>query len=268
MCDTCGCNEIGGSGSSVGRPLHFIPTPEKDEKQHRHHYQHCHPHEQLKDQREVMVTENVLKHNNLVAQENKRFFNDRNILALNIMGSPGSGKTTFIIQTIEALIDKQKVYVIEGDQFGSLDTERIDKTDAKVIQVNTGNGCHLDAMSVMTAVKELNPANNSLVIIENVGNLVCPALFDLGEHQRVVIFSVTEGDDKPIKYAPMFHEASICIINKTDLLQLVPFDHLTAINNLRKVNHHLRIISLSALQGSGMTEWIAYLKKSMNSLQS
>ncbi len=267
MCETCGCNERGESGSSVGRPLHFNPAPEKDE-QHRHHQQYGHPHEQQKDLREVMVTENVLKQNNLVAQENKRIFDDRKILALNIMGSPGSGKTALIIQTIEALKDEKEIYVIEGDQFGSLDTERIEKTGAHVIQINTGNGCHLDALSVSKAIKKLNPATNALVIIENVGNLVCPALFDLGEHQRVVIFSVTEGDDKPIKYAPMFHEASLCIINKTDLLQVVPFDHLTATDNIRKINHHLRIFSLSALQGSGMTEWIAYLKKEMSSLQS
>jgi len=219
------------------------------------------------NQKEMVVAEDVLGKNNRMAAENKALFNSKKILALNMMGSPGSGKTTFIIRTIEALKSETDIYVIEGDQFGSLDSDRISKTGAHVEQINTGNGCHLDAMGVSNAVKKLNPSKNALLIIENVGNLVCPALFNLGEHQRVVVFSVTEGDDKPIKYAPMFHEATHCIINKTDLMGFVPFDHNAATRNLGKINHKLHVFSVSALKGTNMTIWIDSLKKALGKLR-
>ncbi len=215
---------------------------------------------------EMLVAENVLENNNKVAAENKKILNSKQILTINMMGSPGSGKTTFIIKTIEALKSETDIYVIEGDQFGSLDSDRISKTGVNVLQINTGNGCHLDAMAVNRAIKKLKPSKNSLLIIENVGNLVCPALFNLGEHQRVVVFSVTEGDDKPIKYAPMFHEATHCIINKTDLMDFVPFDHNAAMRNLGKINHKLHVFSVSALKGTNMAIWIDSLKKALGKL--
>jgi hydrogenase nickel incorporation protein HypB len=218
--------------------------------------------------REIEVAENLLGENDAAAAENRSFLNDRKIFSMNLMGSPGCGKTTFIIKTIEALKGELDIYVIEGDQFGSLDADRISPTGARVIQINTGNGCHLDARSVGKAIKELELPENSLLFIENVGNLVCPALFDLGEHLRIVMLSVTEGDDKPVKYAPMFHGAAMCLINKTDLLEHVDFDLEKAQDNLRKINSKQKIITLSASRGSGMKDWIALLRKEIQASKS
>jgi hydrogenase nickel incorporation protein HypB len=271
MCQTCGCEEKGNI-ITIGKPVHF------------HHQQHeskaenalktsspslleglrvNHPVESKKSggAREINVVENLLGDNKAAAMENRRLLNDRKIFSLNMMGSPGCGKTTFIIRIIEALKDEMAVFVIEGDQFGSLDADRISATGAKVIQINTGNGCHLDAWSVGKAIKELEPPENSLLIIENVGNLVCPALFDLGEHLRIVMLSVTEGDDKPVKYAPMFHGADMCVINKTDLIDYVDFDMEKAKENLKKINNKLNINTISASQGKGMEEWLAFLRE-------
>ncbi len=289
MCETCGCGNPEHIKPTVGEPMHFNPSGKDKENHHhdkhddhRHHsYNHSHqdhhhdvqhashPHQNNNiedrnhEKKEVKIAEDILTENNRHASENRFFFDNHQILTLNLMGSPGSGKTTFIIQTIEALKSKKAIYVIEGDQFGSLDSNRIRETGAQVIQINTGNGCHLDAVSVSKAVTKLKPAKGSLMIIENVGNLVCPALFRLGEHLRVVVFSVTEGDDKPLKYAPIFHEASVCIINKTDLLDFVPFDINAALLNLKKVNNSLTVFSVSAYRGQGMELWFQYLKSTL-----
>jgi len=295
MCETCGCSNPEHIKPTVGKPIHFTPSGQNKEHHHHdehddhhqnhHHYPHHHDHDHdhnhdeqhaghhhhdnhiedsNNDNKEVKIAEDVLTENNRLASENRLFFDDHQILTLNLMGSPGSGKTTFIMQTIEALKSEKAIYVIEGDQFGSLDSDRIRETGAQVIQINTGNGCHLDAISVSQAVKKLRPAKGSLVIIENVGNLVCPSLFMLGEHHRVVVFSVTEGDDKPLKYAPMFHEASVCIINKTDLLDFVPFDINAALSNLKKINNSLIVFTVSAYRGHGMELWLQYLKSAMD----
>lgn len=262
MCETCGCNQqqspvITGRTKYGGnfRPEDIIFTGGDTENNRGR-------------KREIEVKENVLGKNQDMAQSNRAFFNAHKILAINLMGSPGSGKTTLITKTIEALKGEMEIYVVEGDQFGSLDADRIRESGIDVIQINTGNGCHLDAGSVGRAIRELPLTENALLIIENVGNLVCPALFDLGEHEKVVVFSVTEGDDKPIKYAPMFHEASICIINKVDLMTYVDFDQEKATSNLQQINHNLLVHTLSSGQGTGMPEWIETLRKKMKSLQS
>ena len=278
MCQTCGCDEKG-SMVTIGKPVHFQPQKQEIKPDKSPKPGSTQPMAGLRidrpleskgsgDAREIEVVENLLGDNDAAAAENRRFLNDRKIFSLNLMGSPGCGKTTFIVKTIEALKGELDIFVIEGDQFGSLDADRISATGAKVIQINTGNGCHLDARSVGKAIKELELPENSLLFIENIGNLVCPALFDLGEHFRIVMLSVTEGDDKPVKYAPMFHGAAMCLINKTDLLEHVDFDLEKAQDNLRKINSKQKIITLSASRGSGMKDWIALLRKEIQASKS
>jgi hydrogenase nickel incorporation protein HypB len=278
MCQTCGCDEKG-SMVTIGKPVHFQPQKQeiKTEKAPGSGFPSPLPSFRMDlsaeskgsgGAREIEVVENLLGENDAAAAENRRFLYDRKIFSMNLMGSPGCGKTTLIIKTIEALKGEMDIYVIEGDQFGSLDADRISATGAKVIQINTGNGCHLDARSVGKAIKELGLPEHSLLFIENVGNLVCPALFDLGEHLRIVMLSVTEGDDKPVKYAPMFHGADMCVINKTDLIDHVDFDLEKAKDSLRKINNKRVIITLSSSRGSGMEDWIALLRKEIQASKS
>jgi hydrogenase nickel incorporation protein HypB len=201
----------------------------------------------------------ILEKNNLLASRNSGYFDAKGILALNLMSSPGSGKTTLLEKTILALKDKRPVEVIEGDQQTMNDALRIESLGAPVVQVNTGNGCHLDAQMIMNATKKLDPAEGSILFIENVGNLVCPSLFKLGERFRVVIISVTEGEDKPQKYPTMFQHADLCIINKTDLLPYVDFNVRKVRDYLFQVNPDLEVMELSAKTGEGMELWIQWL---------
>jgi hydrogenase nickel incorporation protein HypB len=205
------------------------------------------------------VEKDILGENNLLASRNRGYFEAKAVVALNLMSSPGSGKTTLLEKTILALKGQKPVAVIEGDQQTLNDAERIHKTGAPVVQVNTGNGCHLDAAMIRQALDQLNLEEESLLFIENVGNLVCPSLFELGEKNRIVIISVTEGEDKPLKYPTMFEHAHTCIINKTDLLPYVDFDTELLIKNALTVNPHLHIMQLSARTGEGMEQWIAWL---------
>ena len=177
-----------------------------------------------------------------------------------MVSSPGSGKTTLLEKTIQNLRKELQFFVIEGDQQTMNDANRIHATGAPVIQINTGNGCHLDADMINKAIKKLDVADNSVLVIENVGNLVCPSLFDLGEAYRIVIISVTEGDDKPIKYPTMFHTSDICIINKIDLLPYVDFNIEKAKEYALKVNHQLQFFELSAKSEEGMDKWYDWLK--------
>ena len=182
---------------------------------------------------------------------------------LNFLSSPGSGKTSLLEKIIPALQQHIPVSVIEGDQQTTNDAERIQALGVPVIQINTGSGCHLDALMVNSAVKELELQNNSLLCIENVGNLVCPAMFDLGEALKVVIISVTEGDDKPLKYPNMFHEADLCILNKIDLLPFVDFDAGKCRENAMRVNHHLEWFEVSAKTGEGVDAWQDWIKNKL-----
>jgi hydrogenase nickel incorporation protein HypB len=184
----------------------------------------------------------------------------KEVFALNMVSSPGSGKTTVLEQTIKKLKSDQELAIIEGDQQTTNDADRIAATGVPVVQVNTGKGCHLDAHMVLHAIEKLNLKSNSLLFIENVGNLVCPSLFDLGENKRVVIISVTEGDDKPLKYPYMFDSSDICIINKIDLLPYVDFDVSKTKENASRINHDLQFFELSATTGEGMDSWIDWLK--------
>ena len=206
------------------------------------------------------MEEDILGKNNLLASRNRGYFEAKAVVALNLMSSPGSGKTTLLELTIKALKGLRPVAVIEGDQQTLNDAERIHKAGAPVVQVNTGNGCHLDADMIRQALDQIELQEESLLFIENVGNLVCPSLFELGEKNRIVIISVTEGEDKPLKYPTMFERADTCIINKTDLLPYVDFDLEQVKHNALSVNPHLRIMELSARTGEGMEQWLQFLK--------
>lgn len=221
-----------------------------------------HPHHShLSASRVVQVEQDILQENNLLAQRNRGFFEGRNILALNLMSSPGSGKTTLLERTLTDMAGLFDFSVIEGDLQTTHDAERIHATGTRVTQINTGRGCHLDAHMVHHALEGLKPTTNSVLFIENVGNLVCPALFDLGEQARVVVMSTTEGADKPIKYPDMFRTAQLCLINKADLLPYVPFDLASARSYLHQVNPDLPIIIVSALTGDGMERWYQWLRE-------
>ncbi|MDR1938293.1 MAG: hydrogenase nickel incorporation protein HypB [Tannerellaceae bacterium] len=222
----------------------------------------CCTHDHHHDERKVLTIEQDMLHrNNLFAERNRGYFEAKRIVALNLMSSPGSGKTSLLEETIRRLKDRLSIHVIEGDQQTSNDANRIAALSVPVFQVNTGTGCHLEAGMVNHAVKHLNPSEGSLLFIENVGNLVCPALFDLGEAHKVVVVSTTEGDDKPLKYPHIFREAGVCIINKTDLLPYLDgADIQTLRENALKVNHHLQVFELSATKGDGMDAWCSWLE--------
>jgi hydrogenase nickel incorporation protein HypB len=194
-----------------------------------------------------------------MASRNSGYFEAKGVVALNLMSSPGSGKTTLLEKSIKALKGKRPVAVIEGDQQTLKDAERIDQAGAPVVQVNTGNGCHLDAEMIRQAMEKLQVQDNSILFIENVGNLVCPSLFELGEKNRVVIISVTEGEDKPLKYPTMFEHADTCIINKIDLLPYVDFDMSQVKQYALEVNPQLKIMELSAKTGEGLEDWIQWV---------
>ncbi|MEI6577138.1 MAG: hydrogenase nickel incorporation protein HypB [Bacteroidota bacterium] len=232
MCETCGCG----------------PT-------HDTHHTHD-PHGKV-----INLNLDILSQNNTLAKQNRRFLEGRKVLCLNMVSSPGSGKTTILEKTIKALIPTRKITVIEGDQQTLLDAERIEKSGAPALQINTGTGCHLDAKMIDSAMRQLEPEPHSIMFIENVGNLVCPALFDLGESKRVVVISVTEGDDKPLKYPYMFQSSHLCLINKSDLLPYVDFDTEKAISYARSLNPKLEFIILSARSGEGMELWLEWLEK-------
>ncbi len=211
----------------------------------------------------VQIEQDILGKNNEYAAINRQLFQDRQILALNLVSSPGSGKTTLLARSINDLKDELPISVIEGDQQTANDADRIRETGVPALQINTGKGCHLDAHMVGHALESLQPEEASLLFIENVGNLVCPAAFDLGEAHKVAILSVTEGEDKPLKYPDMFHAANLMILNKTDLLPYLDFDVDKCISYARRVNPDIEVIQLSAKSGEGMAEWYAWIQTRM-----
>jgi hydrogenase nickel incorporation protein HypB len=238
-----------------------------DHDHHHHHDGHSHEHHQASHDhshgKEIAVEQDILGKNNLLAERNRGYFEAKNIVALNLVSSPGSGKTSLLERTIKDLGNELKFFVIEGDQQTMNDANRIDQAGAPVVQVNTGNGCHLDSDMINKAVKQLQVQDNSVLVIENVGNLVCPSLFDLGEKARVVVISTTEGEDKPIKYPTMFETSDICIINKTDLLPYVDFNVEKCKEYAMQVNHHLKFFEVSVKTGEGMDAWYKWLKDQM-----
>lgn len=297
MCDTCGCGEPGKEvtirkpgeenhthshehthghthsfehehehehdGSKHAHNHDHSYEHEHDHTDHQHsHDKHPHDHEHHHEHgTKITLEHNILQANDKLAERNRGYFEAKHILALNLVSSPGSGKTSLLERTIKDLKKEISFFIIEGDQQTMNDANRIDSAGAPVVQINTGNGCHLDADMINKAVKKLEVADNSVLVIENVGNLVCPSLFDLGEAHRVVIISVTEGDDKPIKYPTMFSTSDICIINKTDLLPYVDFKVEKTKEYALRVNPKLTFFEVSVKTGEGMKAWYEWLKK-------
>lgn len=266
MCGTCGCGE---DSVQIRKPGEHIHEHSHDghhhshEHDHNHDHSHGHSHDHSHEHdhaKEIQLEVDVLQKNNLLAERNRGFFEAKNISALNLVSSPGSGKTSLLERTIKEMGSELPFAVIEGDQQTMNDAERIEKAGAPVVQVNTGMGCHLDAEMINSAVKKLEVKEDQVLIIENVGNLVCPSMFDLGESKRVVVISVTEGEDKPIKYPNMFSTSDICIINKIDLLPYLDFDVEKCKEYALKVNHHLEFFELSVKSGEGMDQWYDWLK--------
>lgn len=290
MCTTCGCGsgeiKVNGQelhsdddhwhvhvdGTAHSHP-HELARNDGDDKKYRHlrNHQHGHLHfglgaarthaSGLSQSRMVQIEQNILSKNDQYAAQNRMVFESRGILTLNLVSSPGSGKTALLIRTIQLLRQKLSIAVIEGDQQTANDADRIRATGAPAVQINTGKGCHLDAYMVGEALSQLALRDESLLFIENVGNLVCPAAFDLGEASKVVILSVTEGEDKPLKYPDMFRAASLMLLNKCDLLPYLEFNIELAIENARRINPAIKVIQLSAATGAGFDAWLAWLEQ-------
>ena len=264
MCTVCGCGE----GETSIEDHHHGHDPGHE---HHHHHADGHTHDYgqgpghahapgLSQARMVQIEQDILGKNNQYAGANRLWLNGHGILALNLVSSPGSGKTTLLTRTIGALGDKLKLCVIEGDQQTANDAQRIRETGVNALQINTGKGCHLDAHMVGHAIQTLKPEDGSVLFIENVGNLVCPAAFDLGEAHKVVILSVTEGEDKPIKYADMFHAADLMLLNKIDLLPHLEFDTDKCVEYAKRVNPGIKVLQVSATTGEGMEPWYRWIQ--------
>ena len=280
MCVTCGCSD----GAEV--TLTHVGTKEDPAEHrhvladgtvisHRHEHSETHDHHSPRDKADLhaqahrttlTLEQNLLAKNDQLAAKNRAWFHEQEILGLNLVSSPGSGKTTLLTRTIRDLQEQIPISVIEGDQATSNDAQRIRETGCNVVQINTGTGCHLEAAMIQKGLDELAPAPRSMVMIENVGNLVCPALFDLGEQAKVVILSVTEGEDKPMKYPHMFRASQVMILTKIDLLPYVEFDRDRCVEYALKVNPNLTIFQVSATTGEGLEDWYNYLKNTMRSL--
>jgi hydrogenase nickel incorporation protein HypB len=288
MCTVCGCGEdepwLEGQTDAHDHEHEHAHNPTHAHSHGPHHgHAHDHPHEHdphphgghthdygrgaagvhapgLSQSRLVRIEQDILGKNNRYAAANRRYFAEHAILALNLVSSPGSGKTALLTRTLEDLKGELPAAVIEGDQQTANDAERIRATGVRALQINTGKGCHLDGHMVGHALEALEPADGSLLFIENVGNLVCPAAFDLGEAHKVVILSVTEGEDKPLKYPDMFHAADLMLLNKVDLLPYLHFDVDRCIDYARRVNPRIKVLRVSAQSGAGMADWYQWLR--------
>jgi hydrogenase nickel incorporation protein HypB len=268
MCTVCGCSQNAGGESHA----HDHHSHARGHHSHNHDTAHPHAHHEYNDHhfgqgeagvsvagftqgKLVQIEKNILSKNDSYADRNRAWLSSHGILALNLVSSPGAGKTTLLVETLKVLKDQLPVGVIEGDQETANDADRIRETGVPAVQINTGKGCHLDAHMVGHALQDLPHENGGVILIENVGNLVCPAAFDLGEAAKVVILSVTEGEDKPIKYPDMFAAADLMILSKTDLLPHLDFDIVKAVEYAHRVNPDLAVIYLSAKSGEGLQEW-------------
>lgn len=298
MCTTCGCGhgETRVEGQALHAHEHAHTHADGTTHSHTHDHSHTHGHGNDHDHghqhpgqehhghnhthddgehhahdhevsRTIKLEQDILAKNNAYAAKNREWLAGRGVFALNLVSSPGSGKTTLLVKTIEAMKGRMGIAVIEGDQQTSHDAERIRATGAPAIQINTGKGCHLDAHMVGHALEKLPLDDNAVLMIENVGNLVCPAAFDLGEAGKVVILSVTEGEDKPLKYPDMFRAARLMLVNKCDLLPYLSFDIEQAIAHARRVNPQIEILRVSATTGQGMADWFAWIEKGVSATQ-
>lgn len=233
-----------------------------DSEEHSHNHTHLHKNHSDSAAHTIQLNKLILEKNERLAERNRGYFLAKGVFAINMLSSPGSGKTTLIIETAKALSGRLRTGVVVGDLATQNDAERIRAAGVPAVQINTSTVCHLDAEMVAKAVAQLPMDSIDLLIIENVGNLVCPSMFDLGEEKRVVLLSATEGEDKPLKYPPLFHTADVAIITKIDLAEAVEFNRGMALQNLKKISHHARIFEVSAKRGDGMKEWCEFLIES------
>ena len=290
MCTVCGCGKddvkVEGEKHSHDHSHEHGHEHSHDHGHHHHDHDHSHAHEDeqgdlhfgkgiggahvpgLSQGRIVQIEQDILGKNDHLAFHNRERFAELGVLALNLVSSPGSGKTTLLARSAADMLKNTSVAVVEGDQQTALDADRIREAGVPAIQVNTGKGCHLDASMIGRAVDSLKDdlGEGGVLFIENVGNLVCPAAFDLGEAAKVVILSVTEGEDKPLKYPDMFHASELMILNKSDLLPYVPFDVDKCIEYARRVNPNIEVLQLSALTGDGLEAWYAWIENRRSNL--
>jgi hydrogenase nickel incorporation protein HypB len=257
MCTTCGC------GTSSDHHHDHAHEHEHRHDGQSHNHPHTHSHAETRAGRRISVEEDVLAKNNRLAAFNRALFKEKGILVLNLVSSPGSGKTSLLERTLRDLSGRYRCAVIEGDQQTDNDARRIAATGVPVRQINTGAGCHLDAHMVMHASEAFDLDTLDILFIENVGNLVCPAAFDLGEAHKVVVLSVTEGEDKPLKYPQMFHNSGLMLLNKVDLLPHLSFDLAQCKEYAARVGHDLPIMEVSATTGQGLDGWYAWLGKEL-----
>jgi hydrogenase nickel incorporation protein HypB len=270
MCTTCGCGGDGAKIEGVGHEHGHVHPHAEGGHTHgtfRGVRRHAHAQPEPGEGRMIQLEQDLLAKNNAFAAENRTRWQETGVFALNLVSSPGSGKTTLLTATIERLKERVKIAVVEGDQQTSFDADRIRATGVPAIQINTGKGCHLDAHMVGHAMEKLGIAENSVLMIENVGNLVCPAGFDLGEAHKVVILSVTEGEDKPFKYPDMFAAADLMILNKIDLLPYVSFNVEACIQHALSVNPTLQVMKLSATTGENLQTWIDWIEAGVKGLR-
>jgi hydrogenase nickel incorporation protein HypB len=250
MCKECGCG-LGGGEVKIGGHAH------DHDHDHGHSHHHGHSHAPFK----LELNRSLMEKNDRLAERNRGFFKAKKLLVLNVVSSPGSGKTTFIRETAARLKGKLRVGVIVGDLATDNDAARLREAGIPVIQITTGTVCHLDAEMVSKAAAQLDLDALDVLVVENVGNLVCPADYDLGEDLRVVLLSTTEGEDKPLKYPPMFHSAHVAIVTKSDLAAAAGFNREQALANLKRVSHHAQVFELSSKTGDGMQAWLDFLAK-------
>jgi hydrogenase nickel incorporation protein HypB len=267
MCGVCGCGNTGTSDDAAAAntaPANTAPAAPPAAGHHHHHLHHHEPTTSDVTTRVLQLEQDILHDNNHTAAHVRAHLQESRTLALNLVSSPGSGKTTLLVETLKRLQQRRPVAVIEGDQHTSLDAERIRATGVAAVQVNTGKGCHLDARMVHDALHALPPLPDGVLLIENVGNLVCPAGFDLGEHAKVLLFSVTEGEDKPLKYADMFAAAGLVLLSKCDLLPHLTFDVQKAKAMVAQVCPDVPILLVSATTGEGMDAWLSWIEERLS----
>jgi hydrogenase nickel incorporation protein HypB len=281
MCGVCGCGKPDAKGEHVhvladGTVVRHVHDeehgenhthPHEDHHEHEHEHEHDHEHEHGHEHgheaqaraRFIRVEQDILSKNDAQARLNRTRFEQQGTFVVNLMSSPGSGKTTLLVKTLEALKARSPLAVIEGDQQTSLDADRIRQTGVPAHQVNTGKGCHLDASMIDRALEQLPLPKGGVLFIENVGNLVCPSGFDLGEGKKVVVISVTEGEDKPLKYPDMFAVADLVLVNKVDLLPHLEFDLALLERSVQRVKPGVKVLQVSARTGQGFEAWLGWL---------
>ena len=245
MCEDCGCQDA--------NKEYF------NENAHTHDHEHPHDHNHIHERKTIDIEQNVLKKNGDIAHQNSHWFNDHNVKAINIMSSPGSGKTTLLEKTIPLLKNKILVTLLVGDQQTDHDANRLLNCGGKVKQINTHSSCHLDALMIQKELGGFVDGSEDLLIIENIGNLVCPSAFDLGENKKIAMLSTTEGEDKPIKYPVLFHRADLILITKIDLIPHLDWSMEKTKTYIKQVNPKAKILEISAKTGEGIERWCEYL---------